>query len=150
MIQQQAIRQEIAGMMQHEPGLSFAAAWRRLKETKPWLFPPEFGARSMSSSNDATGPQGNPQIRKAQAVIHAAVGELQRSDGLTFQEAWRAVKQKRPELFSRLLREASGESTPLKKIYGVAEHDSPERDYIEIRAEDSDELERQVASGMWS
>lgn len=134
-------------MQQHEPGLSFAAAWRRLKETKPWLFPPEFGARSLSASNDTTGPQGNPQIRKIQASIHAAAAALQRECGLSFEEAWKAIKARRPELFERLMREAEGglEVQSPKRIWAVND-----ASYIMLRAEDADELERQVASGLWS
>jgi hypothetical protein len=141
-IQSQAIQQEIARMQQAEPGLSFLAAWRRLRQEKPWMFGPEFGTRSMSASNDKQGPQGTPQLRKAQAVIHAAAQVLQREEGLSFQEAWERLKKKHPELFERLAR--AGDRGPVKVVQATGDWS-----YIMLRAEDADELRQQVAAGWW-
>jgi hypothetical protein len=75
-------------------------------------------------------------------VIHAELGVLQQEENLTFQDAWNTLKRQRPELF-RALGQAANSNAKLVKCVDY----SP--DYIMLRAEDADRLEREVAAGLW-
>jgi hypothetical protein len=137
-----AIQHEIARMQEAEPDLTFQSAWDRLRKQKPQLFshPP---ARITTDYEPSPEQARAAKISRAQRVIHAACEKLQ-EEGLTFQAAWDTVKRQRPELFAALIQAAD----PLATARVVkAVNYSP--DYIMLRAEDADQLERKVAAGLW-
>ena len=138
---QKALQREIAKMQEAEPGLTFTAAWRRLRQQKPHLF-----AQLPTTASYEPSPEQKKagKIWRAQRVIHAELGVLQQEENLTFQAAWDTVKRQRPELFAALIQAAD----PLATARVVkAVNYSP--DYIMLRAEDADRLEREVAAGLW-
>jgi hypothetical protein len=89
--------------------------------------------------------------------VKAEVAELQKvNPKLRFAQAWELVRKKHPDLFgaspgtdSRAGVAASarpGSYFAQMQALGIVNAEAP---YIELRAEDAEELERQVAAGLW-
>jgi hypothetical protein len=137
---QKALQREIAKMQEAEPGLTFTAAWRRLRQQKPHLF-----AQLPTTASYEPSPEQKKagKIWRAQRVIHAELGVLQQEENLTFQAAWDTLKRKKPELF-RALGQAANSNAKLIKCVESSD------DYIMLRADDADELEGEVAAGLWN
>jgi hypothetical protein len=130
--QKESIQKEIDRIQDSEPGLTFTDAWKRLRKKRPDLFAytrPSTPASYQPSPQHARAEK----ISRAQRLIKAALTELQKEEGLSFTEAWNTLKEHRPELFESLV-EAADPGAP---------------DYIMLRAEDADLLEREVAAGLW-
>jgi hypothetical protein len=137
-----ALQQQIAQLQEAEPGLTFKAAWDRLRRQKPHLF--DLPSATTTASYEPSPEQAKAgKIWRAQRVIHAETHALQQEENLTFVDAWNRLKRKRPELFAWLDRAANPNIKLVK-----CDDDSP--DYIMIRAEDADLLEREVAAGLWA
>jgi hypothetical protein len=111
---QSSIRRQIADMQEAEPGLTFTAAWKRLRSRRPDLF--DYARPTASSEEYEPSPEQARagKISRAQRVIHAQTHVLQQEDGLTFQVAWNTLKRTRPELFAALGQAASSNVRLLK------------------------------------
>jgi hypothetical protein len=144
--QQKALQDAIAEMQEAEPNLSFTAAWSKLRKEKPHLFAELPTAASYQPSPEQAKAG---KIWRAQRVIHAELVSLQQEENLTFQDAWNRLKRRRPDLF-RALGVAAGANVRLVKCDDDSPGDDDSPDYIMIRAEDADELEAEVAAGLWS
>jgi hypothetical protein len=130
---QTAIQQEIAGMQEENPDLTFTAAWRRLKQQKPHLF--NTAAPSTDSLAQARALVGRQ--------IKDTVDDLRSSyPGMDTSGLFALARQQNPTLFLQAARIENGEVSGHRLVQAV-------NDYIMLRAEDADELERQVAAGRW-
>jgi hypothetical protein len=119
---QEAIRRRIADMQEDEPGLTFTAAWKRLRQKRPELF--DYARPTADASYEPSPDQTKAgKIWRDQRVIHAELGVLQQEENLTFQDAWNRLKRKRPELFSLLDRAASANV----KLVKCDDHDQGRR-----------------------
>jgi hypothetical protein len=139
MIQQDAIRKEIAEIQEDNPDLSFTAAWERLKRQKPHLF----------GSAQPQGQTANNALARAQMgreLKRTVDGLCQSYPGMDTSTLFSLARQQNPALFVKAARIENGEGLDGRKLVRAANY---ERDYIMLRAEDADELERQVASGLW-
>jgi hypothetical protein len=86
--------------------------------------------------------------------IKEAVAEIRAERPMTFAKAWNVARTKHPELFgvspggepANVALARPDSDFAYKQAIGIINAEAP---YIELRAEDVDELERQVAAGLW-
>jgi hypothetical protein len=133
---QDSIQKEIAGMQEDDPNLSFTAAWRRLKQQKPHLF--------------ATVAPSTDSLAQARALVGRNIKETiddLRSfyPGMDTSQLFSLARQQNPALFLQAARLENGEVPKQRLVQAVNC-----RPYIMLRAEDAEELEREVAAGWWS
>jgi hypothetical protein len=97
-----ALQQQIAQLREAEPGLTFTAAWKRLRQKRPDLFADYTRPSTPAPYQPSPKLARAEKISRAQLVIRAALTELQAEEGLSFTEAWNMLKEERPELFACL------------------------------------------------
>jgi len=144
--QTRIILQEITEMQAEDPDLSFADAWNRLRRQRPALF-----------ALSGTPSDGAHALARAQVgrELKDAVDDLRSFyPGMNTSQLFSLARQQNPALFVKAARIENGETPKARLVRGVNDYwwtRRPSReDYIMIRAEDADELERQVAAGWWS
>jgi hypothetical protein len=139
-----SLRQEIAGMQEENPALTFADAWNRLRRQKPHLF---------TAAAPTTDGLAQARAQVGQQIKDQIDNLREYYPGMNTSGLFALARQQNPTLFVRAARIENGEE-PARSVQAVNDYwwtgRSASGDYIMLRAADADELERQIAAGMWS